>query len=255
MDGLIGITSSVLATTTLQPIDVVKTRVQLSRTTNNPIGFTNATGYIYKLGPRAFYKGLLPNLGTYPIFWGVFFQTNGIDVNITDNKYTNKFIKSQGSSAIASLIANPLFVFKTRVQGIDNNLKYTRLFKSILKNEGIGGFYKGMNSTLLNNFKLGIQFPLYDYLKDEYNMNTVNSSLISKAVSTSIFYPFDLIRVNQRFSKESMSIMNTAKVIYSKDGFVGLYRGMILYNMISTPNFILMMVFRDILTNIILSKS
>lgn len=249
MDAFIGITSSTLATFILHPIDVIKTRYQISRL-KKPTTVQYTITSIYKNGFKSFYKGLGPNLGTYPIFWSVYFQTNSIQFEPTDNTFTNKFLKAQISACIASTISNPLFVFKTRAQTNNSGIKYSKLASNMIKNEGILGFYKGLGSTLLNNTKLGIQMPLYDYLHKNNELtlnNSLLSSLISKGICTTLFYPFDLVRVNQRNEQTKLSIANGFKNAYKNGGIIGLYRGVLLYNLISTPNFVLMMWFKDII--------
>lgn len=246
MDGSIAITSSLLATTITHPIDIIKTRVQVSRLSNNPINIPTALKSIYKYnGIKSFYKGLLPNLGTYPVFWSVYFQTNSYNFEPTSYKYFNIFLKAQGAAGIASTLSNPLYLFKTRAQTNNNNISYRELIKKIFKKEGILGFYKGLLPTFINNSKLGIQMPIYDYFRDIKEFNSINASLIAKSFSTTLYYPLDLIRVNQRNSITYISMKDIIKTVYKNGGFFGLYRGVFLYNMISTPNFVLMMYFRD----------
>ena len=96
----------------------------------------------------------------------------------------DKFIKVNIASAVGSFITNPLFVLKVRKQ--TSSLSYSCLISSINKNEGIRAFYKGYGTTVLNNTKLGIQFPLYDYCR-ECEIPVLESSLISKMVSTCLF--------------------------------------------------------------------
>jgi len=128
----------------------------------------------------------------------------------------------------------------------NEELNYPKLMNHIYKNEGILGFYKGAGASAINNFKMGLQFPLYEFLREKTN-HVLLSSLTAKAVSTSIFYPLDIIRVMQRNSEKKLSIHDVSTKIYNKQGVVGFYRGVMLYNMISTPNFALMMVFYEML--------
>jgi solute carrier family 25 folate transporter 32 len=117
----------------------------------------------------------------------------------------------------------------------------------VYKTEKITHFFAGYPSTALNNLKLGIQIPLYDYLKDNKQLNTFYSAGISKFISTTLFYPLDIIRTLQRNSSETLSIPKSLKLIYKQNGFTGFYRGVILYNFYSTPNFIILMYITDFL--------
>ena len=137
------------------------------------------------------------------------------------------------------IIANPFFVIRTRLQTSKQTVKITPLIINIYHKEGLKGFQKGLSSSLLNNTKLVLQFPLYDYLKKNYN--TITSSFIAKFISNTLFYPSDLIRTNQRNSPIKITMLNATKQIYNIGGLFGFYRGVILYNCISIPNFVLMM--------------
>ena len=104
--------------------------------------------------------------------------------------------------------------------------------------------------TIINNTKYGLQFPLYDHLIEQ-KYSLVSASILSKSISTTIYYPFDLIRINQRNSKLPISIIDVAKMLVRGHGIYGLYRGVLLYNMISTPNFVIMMSVRNQLEKLI----
>jgi solute carrier family 25 folate transporter 32 len=215
-----------IATTLCHPIDVVKTTYQ---TTNHTI--YNSTKKV--LQNRSFFRGLTPNLGTYPVFWGVYFQTQANIRQYTDKSVFNNFLTSYISGNVASLISNPLFTMKVQMQ----TSKYGYL--QTIQNIGIRGLYAGFPATTLNNLKLGIQFPLYEYLKDFYGIGM--SAFVAKFIATSIMYPLDLVRVQQRKQLNTNSIYNILQQIYLVRGIRGWYRGIILYNSVSTSQFVLMM--------------
>jgi solute carrier family 25 (mitochondrial folate transporter), member 32 len=238
MEFVYGFCANLVSTTICHPIDVIKTNYQINKSSIN-----NNIKNIYDFrGVKGFYRGLGTNILTFPIFWGVYFQTN----KIAKEKNINPIISYYIAGMIGSFIANPFFVIKTRVQL--HNIPIIETIKTTYKNGGIYSFYRGLNATLLNNSKLGIQFPLYDYLKDNY-MNVPTASLISKVISTSILYPMDLIRVKQRSSDIPISILKISFDIFNTNGFRGFYRGIILYNMISTPNFVIMMCTMEYIKN------
>lgn len=250
----IGSVSACLASITSYPIDVIKTRFQ----TSNKGVVTVVKDIAKKNGLKGFYKGLSSNLCTYPIFWGIYFQAKSIDVEPTENKHANKIIKSLGAAGFATCIVNPLFVFKVRFQTVDKSMGYTNLAKSMWRNEGITSFYKGLGPSLINNFKLGVQFPLYEYLLDETKDWIPNksarvfiSSSVAKVVANNALYPMDRIRTIQRNTTMKMSIKQAGKQIIRQEGFLGLYRGMMLYNMRSIPEFVLLMVYKEFITDMV----
>lgn len=250
MDGLIGLLSNTLATITVYPIDVIKIRNQINIMENKKVPVTQVVSYVYKNnGLRGFYKGLSPQLMTYPIFWGIYFQTSAITRRYYKNvppSFIEKIFITFGSASLASTVVNPLFVLKTRLQTSKIKTNVINISKQLYNENGIKSMYRGLPSSLVNNIKLGIQFPLYDYLKERTN-SILLSSMFSKLIAATIFYPLDLIRVNQRNSPVSLSIKKVASSIYNNYGIKGFYRGVLLYNMVSTPNFVLMILIKETL--------
>jgi hypothetical protein len=226
MDFLQGYLVNAIATATCHPIDVVKTTYQ---TTNYTI--TNSVKKV--INERLFFRGLSPNLGTYPIFWGIYFQTKSLIQSDNTNLFNN-FLISYVSGNTASLIANPLFTMKVQMQ--TSKYGYFQTLKTI----GVSGLYSGFAATSVNNLKLGIQFPMYEYLKI-YGIGIGASAFIAKGLSTSIMYPMDLVRVQQRKQLNRDSIIAVLKRIYTTQGFRGFYRGLLLYNCVSTSQFVIMM--------------
>jgi hypothetical protein len=248
MDGLIGLTSSIIAVSLTHPIEVIKTNYQVLGNSSTPLSSFKTIQYIYNnRGFNGFFKGLPVSLTSQPIFWGTFYQTKALNLNFTSNKINNSIINNVVCGLVGSLIANPLYVLKTRFQARTNTQTYFKMAFDMYKNERFTQFFAGYPSTALNNLKLGIQIPLYDYLKDNKQLNTFYSAGISKFASTTLFYPLDIIRTLQRNSSETLSILKASKVIYKQNGLAGFYRGVVLYNFYSTPNFIILMYATDFL--------
>jgi hypothetical protein len=241
-----GLFSSMAASFIVYPIDVVKSQYQVtSRQTIRPKP-AQLISNIYKTqGIYGFYKGVSSNLMTYPIFWTVYFSVRDVKLQPTSNKYLNSAASSMIGATLGSIIANPLFVLKVRKQTelLRNiNVSYTELSKKIIKNEGILGFTKGVNATIFSNTKLILQFPMYDFFKDQTS-NVIVSSLLSKVITSTIYYPMDLIRTIQRDAPEKISSYTLIKDLLKQGK---LYRGCGLYVMLTTPNFVLMMYFKEL---------
>lgn len=249
---------SFIASTIVYPIELIKTQFQRTIVINPKLSVFQLISNIYKTKRLlGFFRGLSVNLLTYPIFWGIYFQANKIKWNVLNennklNIYFNKSIKSIVASTISSTCTNPLFVIRTRFQleniNLNNAHEYKKitfpfLIKNIIKKEGFLGFFKGLGSTIFSNFKLCLQLPLYDYLAE--NNNVVVSSFIAKIVTSTIFYPFDLIRANQRGSINKLTITGTIKKIIKNHGIKGIYKGVGLYNLVTAPNFIIMMFLKE----------
>jgi hypothetical protein len=150
------------------------------------------------------------------------------------------------ASTTASVIANPLFVLKVRFQTNSNLLYggYSNIIKNIYIKEGMQGYFKGLTSTIVNNTKLWMQFPLYEIIKKKTD-NILYASLGSKIVSSMVFYPTDLIRINQRASVNNVTIIKAVQNIFINQGIAGFYKGFWLYNAVSVPSFIILMVVKE----------
>lgn len=214
--GLIASSAAILIT---QPLDTLKTQYQ--------IGALKST--------KALYKGTAGMLASYPVFWGVFFQMQ--QFAICDNSVVNTLV----ASSVASIVCNPLFVLKTRLQ-ISADKTYVAETMAIWRNESWRGFFKGVRATLATNFKLPLQFAIYDYLSPATASDIAVASLISKLVANLTVYPLDVIRTIQRNSTCKTSIRDLFVTLYRSSG---LYRGVLLYNVVSSTNFVILMLFKD----------
>lgn len=244
MDGIYGFISNVSSICITHPIVVVKTNFQL----NNSKSAVDTIKTIYTTrGPTGFYSGIVPTLMAYPIFWSVYFGANQITnehMRLAQNNYANNFLTSCTNSMVGSILANPFFVIATRMQNTARGkLSFIQSIRDINKNNNARAYFKGINSTLFNNGKLALQFPLYDCIKD-YSGSVFVASTSSKLISSTIFYPFDLIRTIQRNSDTKMSVLTVGKQLFAQRQ---MYKGVMLYNAVSTPNFVVMMLIFEFL--------
>jgi hypothetical protein len=262
MEGIFGLISNGAGIILTHPIDVIKTNYQLQLIKSDMVTdvkkinksnsiITSITNDIFRSrGLKGFYSGITPNLATYPVFWAVYFGTNQIlnknDYKYFTNVYLNKFFSSYLSSMIGSTFTNPLFVIKTRMQNTARQNKSVISTIHDINTTGAKTYFRGLNTTFLNNTKLAFQFPMYDYIKDNTG-SIVGASIGSKAISSTLLYPFDLMRTIQRNSDTKVSMINIAKSIHKRNGVTGLYNGVMLYNAVSTPNFVIMMCLFELL--------
>jgi hypothetical protein len=241
------------------PIEMLKIQMQLAKKNNLKPSVFDVIPKIHKYhGMTGFFRGYTPYIMAYSTFYGVYNwfyyevkDSNGKDIEIVKNKFANKMILSNVASTIGSAITNPMYVIKTKIQQdlvTDTKINYGKTIQNVYKTEGIRGFFKGLNATLLNNLKLGIQFPLNDYLISE-KYGIIFSSTVATIVSTTAFYPFDVIRTVQRGSSEKISIIDAVKFIYRKDGLRGFNRGNFLQILATGPNKIVTMILINYLMN------
>lgn len=276
MDFIHAITANAIAITVVQPIDVIKTNYQIINTQKKKQQkLKDVIKIINKNGIKGFYSGITPNLLSYPIFWGNFHMTlqhmkryydNDTNTYIklnTNYKYFDDFFQSYVSACVASTITNPFFVIKNRLQTRNNDMngrKITNIVENIIFESGYKGFNKGLSLTLIENAKLGFQFPIYNnvysLLNENDNINTGNkfmksliASSISKTIVSFFSYPIDIIRENQRYSIKKLSIIDVSKNIYSRLGIFGFYKGITIYLFRTIPNFAITMFLLDYMKN------
>jgi hypothetical protein len=262
IDGIVGGISNTCAALICHPIDVIKVNYQTDIKTKRSIPTIIKTIWTQQ-GVKGFYRGIVPQLSTYPFFWAFYHTTNNtFNLKLFNNQFYDKISNSLLSASISSSITNPLFVIKNNMQTVVNQNVITTI-KILYGQNGINSFYRGLPATLMNNTKLAIQFPLSDYLHNNKKYNIGTSAFISKILTTSLFYPFDLIRVNQR-NISGLTIINAIKMIYYNGsncnnykviyGIKSFYRGVLIYNCVSTPAFVLMEIFRNNAMNYINKK-
>ncbi len=219
--------ASTAAITLCQPVEVTKVNYQIGRGS-----IRDTLDAIYRRGGiSGFYRGLCPNVATFPVFWSIFFHTN-------EYFGCKSFMTYYASGSISSAMTNPLFVIKTRMQLHDIGARAA--IQQITNGPGYAGFYRGYSATLFNNLKLGIQFPLYEY-GIWTGVSVTTAAFGAKLISSSIMYPMDLIRTQQRCADAKLSIIDVIKKIYHTGGVGGFYRGIVVYNCVSIPQFIVMM--------------
>lgn len=257
-------TKSVGAVALCSPLELIKMNAQVT-SSQKTIGSMFKS--VYKThGFKGFYKGLGVSLLAQPGYWTFYLPIyNNLKKRYSNNDGTIDFQKKMGivfgSSMVASMTVNPLFVFKTRFQTSvlktkpDGTLKYPKMnylkmAKDIARKEGIRGFYKGNLVAQIKNTQMIIQMPLYDYL-NEHPGNPLKknnfilfdksfvSGIVSKTVASCVvFYPVDCIRTNIRDNVQNKSIAQIVKQIYSRPGgALNFYRGVGIYWLSAVPTF------------------
>lgn len=221
------------------PIESILRRKQTTKNTIRQI--------VGKNNIKTFYNGLGIELFCYPFFWTCYFSLNDAIKNkkIVENKFGNNMITSYVSAVGALFIVNPSFTIKTNAQTTKMPIGTT--INNLYQKNGVAGFYKGVTMSAVNNVKLSIMMPLYSYFKEDKGFSSTSASFVSKFIGNTIFYPSDLVRTIQRTNIEKKSFVSIVSNIYKENGMVGYFRGYFMYNLVSIPNFVLMMVFKDLL--------
>ncbi|KAJ8409482.1 hypothetical protein AAFF_G00228830 [Aldrovandia affinis] len=162
----------------------------------------------------------------------------------------HRFIAGSLAGATAQTAIYPMEVMKTRLT-LRKTGQYSGMFdcaKQILKNEGLKAFYKGYTPNLLGIIPYaGIDLAVYESLKNawlsRYAKDTVNPGIlvllgcgtISSTCGQLASYPLALIRTRMQAQasmggSEQVTMSGLVRNILAKEGFFGLYRGIL-------PNF------------------
>jgi len=242
--------SAVIAVTGIHPIDVVKTRLQVSDGAINykALGIRGTIQSIAKHeGISAFWKGIGAawmressytslRLGLYgPI-------KEGLKVK-KDSSFFMKFTAGSLAGAFGSLVGNPFDVLKTRMITSEGSRKQSiyRTAADIYKYHKLPGFYTGLQANVMRACVLnGTKMACYDqitYIIQQAKL--IPSGLPTQFVSAfgagffmaTTVAPFDMIRtqlMNQPLEKKKYSgFIDCFMKIVSKQGVGGLYSGFI----------------------------
>ncbi|KAL4648568.1 calcium-binding mitochondrial carrier protein SCaMC-3-like isoform X2 [Arapaima gigas] len=168
------------AQTVIYPMEVLKTRLTLRKTGQYSGMADCAKQILHKEGPRAFYKGYLPNmLGILPYA--------GIDLAVYETLKNAWLQRNSGSSAdpgvlvlvgcgtvsstCGQLASYPLALIRTRMQAQASvsgapQLSMLGHFKNIVSQEGVAGLYRGIAPNFLKVIPaVSISYVVYERMR------------------------------------------------------------------------------------------
>lgn len=165
--------AAVTAVTFIHPIDVVKTRLQISTTPGVGIGKTVVSIYRTE-GVGSFWKGIRAawlressytsmRLGLY----GPCKKLYGCD-DPEKNSFFRKFAAGSTSGAIGSVTGNPFDLLKTQMMANQRRtVSLGDLMKKIYREQGVKGFYRGFDSNIARAMVInGTKMSCYDQIKE-----------------------------------------------------------------------------------------
>ncbi|EPY49654.1 NAD transporter [Schizosaccharomyces cryophilus OY26] len=109
-------------------------------------------------------------------------------------------------------------------------------FQKIYKYEGIKAFYRGLTPSLFGTLHVGIQFPLYEYIKSSFddffetqrNIHIILAATLSKITASAITYPHEVLRTRLQSldapTHNSMALL--IRDIWRMEGWRKYYAGM-----------------------------
>mmetsp|Transcript_12233 Transcript_12233/g.18937 ORF Transcript_12233/g.18937 Transcript_12233/m.18937 type:complete len:300 (+) Transcript_12233:57-956(+) len=240
--------AAVITVTFIHPIDVVKTRIQISK----EYGALGMSGTVKKIvggeGATALWKGVNAawlreasytslRLGLYEPCKVAFGCTTP-----ETTTFVKKFAAGSAAGALGSIAGNPFDVLKTKMMAAEGKAtpSIVGTAKDLLKNQGIGGFYRGIDSNIARAMVLnGTKMAVYDQAKGYVVQATGLSkkSLATQflsAVTAGFFMtctvsPFDMVRTRLMNQPADAKIYNNALDCFVKiiknEGPATLWRG------------------------------
>mmetsp|Transcript_7346 Transcript_7346/g.16081 ORF Transcript_7346/g.16081 Transcript_7346/m.16081 type:complete len:292 (+) Transcript_7346:242-1117(+) len=256
------------ATGLLYPLELIKTRMQVIDDSSGVYRSLRKafTTVLRKEGVEGLYSGVGPAVFAAAGSWGGYFYfyeqskerkkqylPMGAQLQTTDHL-------TSGVEAGACLVVlfNPVWVVKTRLalqgaEGLSEHKRYSGAIdcaRTILREEGIRGLYKGLFPALLLTSHGAIQFAVYESLKDlsrsylaqEQNQQpawvSVLNGGVSKIIASTITYPYQLVKsklqqrnavdpVTQQVIRRYNSTWDCACKVWRSAGVRGFFRGVV----------------------------
>eukprot|EP00539_Tryblionella_compressa_P012345 CAMPEP_0178827000 /NCGR_PEP_ID=MMETSP0746-20121128/7034_1 /TAXON_ID=913974 /ORGANISM="Nitzschia punctata, Strain CCMP561" /LENGTH=311 /DNA_ID=CAMNT_0020488827 /DNA_START=323 /DNA_END=1258 /DNA_ORIENTATION=- len=274
-----GVAGTVAACIT-NPLEVIKTQLQSSnrellQAKGHPVEVAKAI--LDQDGLPGFFRGLPPTLvGIIPSRSAYFYAYQRIKSflhpTLPEGSPPNALIAGFFAGIVGNTLTNPIWMVRTRMQllidhtaGQRQYAGYGDAIKTIFKEEGIGGFYKGITASYWGCAEGAMQFIIYEQLKTRLianqNKRRASQGLLptqelpkatyfwaaaaSKAIAAVATYPHEVARTRMREQARAgifkyNGMWQTLGVMAKEEGFKSLYSGMGVHLMKVVPNSALM---------------
>jgi len=238
-----GGTAAAFAVNFTHPIELVKTRMQVS---GLGVGKT-CSDLLAKEGFTAFWKGIPFGYGrelSYTsIKLGAYAPVRDMmGAGDPDSPLALKFLAGALTGGGGSIVGNPFDVLKTLAQTNQGNASLGSLVGGLYKDQGIKGFYRGvevniMRACILNATKMGVYDISKGYVSDTFGWKRKDprtvfcSSFIAGFFMTITVAPADMLRtklMNQPTDKKIYDgFMDCAMKTVKEGGVLSLWRGFV----------------------------
>lgn len=272
---LTGGLSGMCATCLIQPIDMVKVRIQLRGESLSKTSPLDVAKEIYAQGGvKGFYKGLDSALLRQAIYAslriGIYYTLNDkmADPATGEASPTARALNSLIAGAIGSAIANPCDLALVRMQSDmtlpeEQRRNYRNVFhafQSILKDEGFMDLYRGCSPTVARAMALNISMLFtYDIVKKQLEsmwgkgkFTTFSSTFVSGIFVAVCSLPFDNMKTKlQKQTKDKdgkymyQNLRDCFKKTIAREGVTGLWTGLPTFYMRVAPHAMFTLMFAE----------
>lgn len=258
-------------------MEVVKTHLQASKggsevalTAKGP--FSVARNIAHAEGFRGFFRGLLPTLvGILPAratyFWAYATTKSNLASRFGESPIVH-MLSAAAAGISSNTLTNPIWLMKSRVQlqagASSGNPMVYRGYRDammrIFREEGIGGFFKGLTASYWGVTEGALHFVVYERLKarlvadnrrriargdylrgkgpapDPERLTSIQyltAAAVSKLIASAATYPHEVVRLRMREQPKFVGalpkyrgMIQSLQVIAREEGRKGLYAGM-----------------------------
>ena len=224
-------------------------------------------------GPAGFFRGLPPTLiGIIPsrsIYFYVYQKTkHALGPYLQEGSPANSLLAGLLGGLASNSVSNPIWMVRTRMQlladtsaGQRSYAGYRDAIRTIFQQEGVAGFYKGIQASYWGCTEGAIQFLIYEQCKTrllrrhnarratqglppaaELSRATIFwSAAVAKMLAACTTYPHEVARTRLREQARSgvfkyTGMWQTLRVIAQEEGRQGLYSGMGIHLVKVVPN-------------------
>lgn len=273
---LVGGLSGMCATTIIQPIDMIKVRVQLRGESLGKTSPVDVAKEIYHQGGmKAFYKGLDSALLRQAIYAslriGIYFTLNDKLAARNEGKAPGagaKALTSLIAGAVGSAIANPCDLALVRMQA-DQTLPESQrrgyrnvfhAFQLILRDEGFINLYRGCSPTVARAMALNLSMLVtYDLTKDKLEalygkgkLTTFAATFVSGIFVSVCSLPFDNMKTkmqkqtkNEKGEYMYKNLRDCISKSIQREGVFGLWTGLPTFYMRVAPHAMFTLLFAE----------
>lgn len=237
---LAGVMSGSMSTILLQPLDLVKTRLQSSVYIGTNTGMISvAISVVRQETFLGLWTGLWPSLMRCAPGVGLYFGTlHWLRSNFgsANPRALESLMMGMTARTIAAGLILPVTVMKTRYES--GAFKYTGLASALAltyKTEGWRGLYSGLGPTLMRDVPFsGLYLMFYTKMKSntqpalfgelEPLINFCNG-VVGGACASFVTQPADVVKTNMQLNKGGFR--EVVVFIYKERGIIGFWRGIV----------------------------